>query len=46
MQILVEIEGHGAVWATLVQKYADGDVRVDYAGRQYVCKYLRKEVQL
>lgn len=41
---MVTIEGLGEVWATLIQKYTDGDVRVRYAGREYVCKYTRKEV--
>jgi hypothetical protein len=36
--IFVEIEFIGRVQATLLQRYPDGDVRVSYKGRVYICK--------
>lgn len=36
--ITVWIEEIGRVQATLLQRYPDGDVRVAYNGRQYICK--------
>lgn len=35
---LFVIEGLGTVLATPIQWYPDGDVRVSYAGRQYIAK--------
>jgi hypothetical protein len=36
--VKVYIEGYGVVTAQLIQRYADGDVRVRLHGVEYVCK--------
>ena len=37
VMVTVWIEGIGRVEARLLQRYADGDVRVSYNGREYIC---------
>lgn len=37
-KVTVWIPEVGRVEAVLLQRYADGDVRVTYNGRQYICK--------
>jgi hypothetical protein len=36
--ITIWIESIGRVQATLLQRYPDGDVRVTFQGRTYICK--------
>lgn len=38
VMVKVYIEGIGTVSAQLLQRYLDGDVRVSYYGREYICR--------
>ena len=38
MTVWVNIEGFGTVEAHLLERYIDGDVRVQYCGKVFICK--------